>query len=149
MQTLCFPDTTVGINQLTDFMKARYNNNGKKTMHLLLSRPQASVSCVFLCQALFQWLLSESHHSGRMAQNSPGWGRPAGLACGLLSCSVSKPSAGLWNGGSFLMHASGQSRAYTPSTISVLWLFFIFSLSFCPSFLPSLSHTQLHFRVKL
>ncbi len=98
-------------------------------MHLLPSSPTASISHVFLSWALFVWLLSESHHSGREAQNSRGWGRPAGLACGLLSCapcSVSKPSAGLWNGGCFLMHASGQSQAYTPSTISV---FFILPLS--------------------
>lgn len=87
------------------------------------------------------WLLSKSHHSGREAQNSRGWGRPAGLACGLLSgalCSDSKPSAGLWNGGCFLMHASGQSQAYTPSTISVLLLsLFFFSFSFS----CSLSHS--------
>lgn len=110
-------------------------------MHLLPSSPEASISHVFLSQALFVWLLSESHHSGREAQNSRGWGRPAVLACGLLSCalcSVSKPSAGLWNGGCFLMHAGGQSRAYTPSTISVLLSYsFSFSLPLSLSF----SHT--------
>lgn len=34
-------------------------------MHLLPSSPQAPISHVFLFQALFVWLLSESHHSGR------------------------------------------------------------------------------------
>lgn len=106
------------------------------TMHLFPSSSEAPISHVFHSQALFVWLLSESHHSGREAQNSRGWGRPAGLACGLLSgalCSVSEPSAGLWNGGCFLMHASGQSQAYTPSTISVLLLVFFFLLSFSHS----------------
>lgn len=93
-------------------------------MHLLPSSPLPPVSPVFLALALFVWLLSESHHSGKEAQNSRGWGRPADLHVGCCSvCSVVslKPSARLWNGGCFLMHASGQSRAYTPSTISVLY----------------------------
>lgn len=34
-------------------------------MHLLPSSPQAPISHVFLFQALFVWLLSESHHSSR------------------------------------------------------------------------------------
>lgn len=51
-------------------------------MHLLPSSPEASISHVFLSQALFVWLLSESHHSGREAQNSRGWGRPADLHVG-------------------------------------------------------------------
>lgn len=46
------------------------------------STPEAPVPHVFLSQAFFVWLLSESHHRGREAQNSRGWGRPAHLHVG-------------------------------------------------------------------
>lgn len=97
------------------------------------------------------WLLSESHHSGREAQNSRGRGRPAGRracmwAAELCALStVSKSWAGLWNGGCFLMHASGQSRAYTPlNYFCTLLLLFFFSHTLP---LPSPHfHTQLFMR---
>lgn len=50
---------------------------------------------------------------GRDAQNSRGWVGPVGRMHMWVAepSSVLKPSAGLWDGGCFLVHASGQSCA--------------------------------------
>lgn len=75
-----------------------------------------------------------------------GEGRPAGRTrmWAAEPSSVSKPSASLWNGGSFLVHASGQSRA--EHTLSYFWsgpfsspnyLALVISLSLSLSISPS------------
>lgn len=135
------------INQLTNHTMARRNKKTTQTVNNA-SPPLLASSSNFSCFSLSGFICVVAEWKPpqwqREAQNSRGCGRPAGLACGLLSCalcSVSKPSAGLWNGGCFLMHASGQSPAYTPSTISVLYSFsFSRSLSLRRS-LSFFSHT--------
>lgn len=129
------------VNQLKKLYGKRHWKNKTNSKQCISSHPRLKLqSLMFFSLRLYLcgcWVKATTvAERPRIAEGGEGQ-RTCMWAAELCALSVSKPSAGQWNGG-FLMHASGQSRAYTPSTISVLSRSFSFSpfpLS-CPPFLP-------------